>query len=119
VSGSAAQLTAWNLLRAAPAQLVDHAADDFLARAGRPQDEHRDVGLGGRPDPLEDDEHLLVAADHLAEALDGRGAVFVADGGAALEEGVEQLARGRVVGRAEGVAGCPAPGARTGRRGRS
>ena len=76
VSGSAAQLTAWNLRGAAPAQLVDHAGHDFLARPRRPEDQHRDVGLGRRPDPLEDDEHLLVAADHLAEPLHRRRLVL-------------------------------------------
>ena len=80
------------LVGAAAAQLVDHPRDDFLARSGRPEDQHRDVGLRGGPDPLEDDEHLLVAADHLAEALDGGGPILVADGGAPLEEVVEQVA---------------------------
>ena len=60
------------LVGAAAAQLVDHPRDDFLARSGRPEDQHRDVGLRGGADPLEHDEHLLVAADHLAEPLDRR-----------------------------------------------
>ena len=71
------------VLGPAPRQLVDHARDDFLARAGRAEDQHRDVGLGGGADPLEDDQHLLVAADHLAEALHRRRGVFDAEGGAA------------------------------------
>ena len=77
----------------APAQLVDHACDDFLARPGRPEDQHRDVGLGGRADPLEDDQHLLVAADHFAEALNRGRLIFGADCGAPLEEMIEQLPR--------------------------
>ena len=99
MSGSAAQLTAWNLCVPRAAELVDHPRDDFLARAGRPEDQHRDVGLRGRPDPLEDDEHLLVAADHLAEALDRRRPILVRDGRAPLEELIEQIAQ-RVVRRA-------------------
>ena len=71
---------------AAAAQLVDHPRDDFLARAGRSEDQHRDVRLGGGADPLEDDQHLLVAADHLAEALHRRRLILGADGGAAFEE---------------------------------
>ena len=82
------------LVGAAAAQLVDHPRHDFLARAGRPEDQHRDVRLRRGPDPLEDDQHLLVAADHLAEALNRRRAILVADGGAALEELVEQVADG-------------------------
>ena len=66
------------------AQLVNHPRDDFLARPCRSENEDRDVGLGGRPDPLEDDQHLLVAADHLAEALHGRRLIFGADVGAAM-----------------------------------
>ena len=98
MSGSAAQLTAWNFATLRAAQLVDHPRDDFLARSGRPEDQHRDVGLGRGADPLEDDQHLLVAADHLAEALDRRRLVLGADGGAAFEEVIEQLGD-RLVGR--------------------
>ena len=78
------------VLAAAPAQLVNHPRDDFLARAGGAEDQHRDVRLGGGADPLEDDEHLLVAADHFAEALHRRRLVLGADGGAPFEEVVEQ-----------------------------
>jgi len=81
------------LLRAAAAQLVNHAGDDFLARSGRSEDEHRDVRLGGGADPLEHDEHLLVASDHFAEALHRRRLIFRADRGAPLEERVEQDCR--------------------------
>ncbi len=95
------------LLGAAPRQLVDHPRHHFLAGAGRPEDEHRDVRLGGGADPLEDGQHLLVAADQLAEPLHrGRG-VLDADRGAAFEEGVEQLAQGR---------GGVEPGGRVGHR---
>ena len=80
---------------AAPAQLVDHPRDDFLARSGRPENQHRDVRLGRGADPLEDDQHLLVAADHLAEALDRRRLVLGADRGAALEEMIEQVGDAR------------------------
>ena len=80
-------------LGAAPAQLVDHPRDDFLAGSGRPEDQHRDVGLRRGADPLEHDQHLLVAADHFAEALDRRRLVFGADGGAPFEERVEQRRR--------------------------
>ena len=69
-------------LGAAAAQLVNHARDDFLARAGRSEDEDRDVGLGRRSDPLEDDQHLLVAPDHFAEALHRRRLIFGTDRGA-------------------------------------
>ena len=98
MSGSAAQLTAWNLALRAAAQLVDHSRDDFLARAGRSEDQHRDVGLGGGADPLEDDQHLLVAADHLAEPLHRRRLVLGADRRASLEEVVEQVGERRVGG---------------------
>ena len=78
-------------VRAAAAQLVDHPRHELLARSGRPEDQDRDVGLRRGADPLEDDEHLLVLADHLAEALDRRGAILAADGGAPLEELVEEV----------------------------
>jgi hypothetical protein len=65
---------------------------------GRPKDEHGNVGLGRRANPLEDDEHLLVAANHFAESLDRRRLVLGADGGAAFEEVIEQLGD-RLVGR--------------------
>ena len=71
---------------------MNHPRNDFLAGAGRPEDQHRDVGLRRGPDPLEDDQHLLVPADHLAESLNGRGEVLVTDGGSPLEELVEQVA---------------------------
>ena len=58
-----------------------------------PEDQHRDVRLGRGADPLEDDEHLLVAADHFAEALHRRRLVLGADRGAPLEERVEQCGR--------------------------
>ena len=86
---------------AARAELVNHARDDFFARAGRSEYQHRDVRLGRRPNPLEDDQHLLVAADHLAEALHRRRLVFGGDGCAAFEERIEQLDQG-VVGRTRG-----------------
>ena len=86
---------------AARAELVDHARDDFLARSGRSEDQHRDVRLGRGPDPLEDDQHLLVAADHFAEALHRRRLILGRDGRAALEERVEQLAE-RLVRRTRG-----------------
>ena len=69
---------------------MNHARDDFLAGAGRPEDQDRDVGLGGGADPLEDDQHLLVAADHFAETLDRRRLIFSADVCASLEERIEQ-----------------------------
>src|SRR6185295_17045318 len=73
------------------------AGDDFLARAGRSEDQHRDVRLRRGADPLEDEQHLLVAADHFAEALDRRRLIFAADRGAALEELVEQIDDGVVL----------------------
>ena len=92
------------LVGAAPAELVDHPRDDFLARSGRAEDQHRDVGLGRGANPLEHDEHLLVAADHFAEALDRRRAILVADGRPPLEEPIEQIAEGVAVGLRERVA---------------
>ena len=91
------------LVRAAPAQLVDHPGDDFLARSGRPENQDRDVGFRGRPDPLEDDEHLLVAPDHFAEALDRRRPILVRDGRAPLEEVIELIAQHLAVGLHEAV----------------
>ena len=38
-------------------------------------------------------EHLLVAPDHFSKPLDRRGLILVADGGALLEERVEQAHR--------------------------
>src|SRR5206468_3395696 len=55
----------------------------------RSEDENGDVGFGGGADPLEDDQHLLVAADHLAEALNRRRLILGGDGSAALEEVIE------------------------------
>ena len=86
------------------AQLVNHPRHQLFARAGRSEDQHGDVGLRGRPDPLEDDQHLLVAPDHFAEALDGRRLVFGADRGAPLQETVEQLLDARVLRTRNGVA---------------
>src|SRR4029450_13189103 len=86
------------VLAAAAAELVNHASDDLLARPGGTQDEHGDVGLGGSPDPLEDDQHLFVAADHFAEALYRGCLVFSADVGAPLEEGVQQAIERVVLG---------------------
>ena len=106
------------LRRAAPAQLVNHARDDFLARSGRPEDQHRDVRLGGGADPLEDDQHLLVAADHLAEALHRRRLVFGADGGAPLEEVSSSSASASLAGRSAHVARRRRPAARGPRRSR-
>ena len=77
---------------------MNHPRDDFLAGPGLAEDEHRDVGLRGGADPLEDDQHLLVAPDHSAEALDGRRLVFGADVSATLEELVEQAANGFAAG---------------------
>ena len=76
----------------AAAQLVDHARRDFLARSGRPEDEHGDLGLGGGANPLEDDQHLLVAAHHVAEALDRRRRLLDAGAHGALEQGIDQRA---------------------------
>ena len=73
------------------AQLVNHPRDELLAGAGRTENQHGNVGLRGGADPLEDDQHLLVAADHFAEALDRRRLIFGADRRAPLEEAVEQL----------------------------
>ena len=101
------------VLAAAAAQLVDHPRDDFLARAGRAEDQHRDVGLGRRADPLEDDQHLLVAADHFAEALHRRRLVFGADRRAPLEERVEQpRARSSSLGPRGAIAAAARPGTR-------
>ena len=58
------------LFTAPAAELVDHACHDFFAAACWSENEHGDVRLGGRADPLEDHQHLLVAADHVSEALD-------------------------------------------------
>ncbi len=73
---------------------MDHPCHDFLARSRRPENQHRDVRLRRRPDPFEDDQHLLVAADHLAEAQDGGRVILGADRRTPLEECVQQL-RGR------------------------
>ena len=86
------------VLGSAPRQFVNHARDHFLARAGRAQDQDRDVGLGGGADPLEDRQHLLVAADHFAEALHRRRGFFDAEVGAAFEKHVQQLCDGFRVG---------------------
>ena len=48
-------------------------------------------GLRRGADPLEDGQHLLVAADHLAEALHRRRRFLDAEVGAAFEEDLEQL----------------------------
>ena len=85
-------------------QLVDHARHDFLAGAGRAEDQHRDVGLRGGADPLEDGEHLLVAADHLSEALHRRRGFLDAEIGAALEEDFEELGD-RLLLRRDGTVG--------------
>ena len=55
-----------------------------------PENQHRDVGLRRGANPLEDGHHLLVAADHFAEALDRWRGLFDTDGRASLEELVEQ-----------------------------
>src|SRR5262249_15992751 len=54
---------------ASPAQLVNHSSDDLLACSRGPQDQLRDVRFRRRAYPFEDDQHLLVAADHLAKTL--------------------------------------------------
>ena len=51
-----------------------------------PENQHGNIRLRGGADPLEDDQHLLVAADHFAEALDRRRLIFGADRRAPLEE---------------------------------
>jgi hypothetical protein len=48
--------------------------------------------LAAGPDPLEDDQHLFVAADHLAEALDRWGLVLGGDVGPPLEKRADQTA---------------------------
>ena len=89
----------------APAQLVNHPRHDFLAGAGGSENQHRDVRLCGRADPLEHDQHLLVAADHLAEPLHGGRLVLHADVRTALEEMIQEIpdrgrtGRSRVPGR--------------------
>ena len=55
------------------AQIVDGAGGHFLAGAGGPEDQYRDVGLGGCADRLEHQEHLLVAANQLEEFPHRRG----------------------------------------------
>ena len=79
------------VFRSPARELVDHAGDHFLARPGWSQDQDRDVRLGRRPDPLEDGQHLLVAADHLAEALHRGRRFFDAQVRPPFEERVEQL----------------------------
>jgi hypothetical protein len=86
---------------AARAELVNHARDDFLARPGRSENQHRNVRFGGCSNPLEDNQHLFVAADHLAKALHRRRLVFGRDGRAAFEKRIEQLDQ-RLVGRTRG-----------------
>ena len=44
---------------------MDHPGDDLLPRPGWPKDENRDVRLGGRSDPLEDDDHLAAHFEHV------------------------------------------------------
>ena len=95
MSGNAAQFTAWKFSRPATTQLVNHPRDDFLAGAGGPENQDGDVRLGGGADPLEDDEHLLVAADHFAEALNRRRLVLEADVRAPLEERIEETVERR------------------------
>ena len=77
---------------------MDHPRHDLLAGAGRSEHEDRDVRLGGRPDLLEDDQHLFVLADHLAEALHGRRPVLAADGNRLRQELVEQATCDAVAG---------------------
>ena len=74
----------------ASGQLVNHLRDELFARAGRAENQHRDIRLGRGANPLEDGDHFLVAANHLAEALDRWRGLFDADGGAPFEEIVEQ-----------------------------
>ena len=82
-------------LHVAPAprpELVDHARRDFLARAGRAEDEDGDLGLGGGADRLEDDQHLLVAAHQVAEVLRRRRGLLDAGADRALEQRVDERA---------------------------
>jgi hypothetical protein len=83
---------------------VNHARDQLLARSRRSEDEHGDIRLRGRADPLEDGEHLLVAADHLAEAQHRRRRVLDPDVGAPLEEGVDELRHPFVLGARVAIA---------------
>src|SRR4030095_356480 len=55
--------------------------------------QHGDIGLRRCPNPLEDDQHLLVTADHFAEALNRWRLVFGAGGRAALQERIEEDCR--------------------------
>ncbi len=80
-------------LHVAPApwpELVDHARRDFLARPGRPEDQHGDLGLGGGPDRFEDDQHLLVAPHQVAEVLRRRRGLFDAGAHRPLQQGVDE-----------------------------
>jgi hypothetical protein len=77
---------------------MDHPRHHFLAGSSRPQNQHGDVRFRGRPDPFENDQHLLVAADHFAEALNRRGLVFGADCRAPFQEGVEHRRQRRSLG---------------------
>ena len=76
---------------ASRAQLVDHARDDFLARSRRSENQHGDVGFGRGSNPLEHDQHLLVLADHFAEALHGRRLVLGRHRRAPLQKCIEQI----------------------------
>ena len=94
--GKRGAVDALELVGAAAAQLVNHPRNHFLAGSGGPEDEHRNVRLRRGSNPLEHDEHLFIAADHFAEALNGGGPIFVADRCAPLEKFVEQIADRRV-----------------------
>ena len=86
------------LFRTTPAQLVNHVRDELLAGAGRSEDQHGNIGLGCRANPLEHDQHLFIAADHLPEALYRGRLVLCADCRAPLEKRIEQLGRGLAFG---------------------
>ena len=98
MSGSAAQLTAWNLatLRRLSSWII--RATTSLPEPVGPRISTEMSDLAAVRIHSKTIEHLLVAADHLAEALDRRRLVFGADRGAALEEVIEQLGH-RLVGR--------------------
>ena len=74
---------------------MNHPRHDFLARAGGPEDQHRDVRLGRGADPLEDDS-IFSSRPIISRKRCTDGAwSSSADVGAPLEEGVEQAGDGR------------------------
>jgi hypothetical protein len=92
---------------------VNHPCDELLAGARRTENEHGNVRLRRGADPLEDNEHLLIAADHFAEALDRGRLIFRADRRAPLEKAIQQLLDAGIFRTGRGISrGCSSHGTR-------